>query len=295
MLAKTQIAKFEDEGCLVMADVFAEDEMCPVKEEFSAVVEQEAQRLFGEGKLSDLYEDEPFERRMAKVAAEAPEAAAALQSRAHKGRALFAFMKHPKILDCVEDLVGPDILCHPSYNIHPRLPGGQTMPHQDAAFYLPDGDDTLIVACLVPLVDTTEENGCLWLARGRHKEGVLRYGMGGKGGFYLIPDEVPEEQREPLPTQAGSMVMFTSMLPHGSLVNETDTVRWSMDLRYQALGQPTGRWYVPGFVARCRSNPELETPSAQAWVAEVERAAREAEAQPDRPQRRSFLVPETQI
>ena len=57
-------------------------------------------------------------------------------------------MKHPKILDRVESLVGPDILCHPSYNIHPRLPGGYTTPHQDAGFYLPDGDETLISGML---------------------------------------------------------------------------------------------------------------------------------------------------
>jgi len=35
-------------------------------------------------------------------------------------------MKHSKILDRVEPLVGSEILCHPSYNIHPRLPGGYT-------------------------------------------------------------------------------------------------------------------------------------------------------------------------
>ena len=91
MLTKAQIATFEDEGCLVLEDVFTEADLAPVKAEFSAVVEREAQRLLGEGKLSDLYTHEPFERRMAKVAAEALEAAAALQTRAHKGDALFAF------------------------------------------------------------------------------------------------------------------------------------------------------------------------------------------------------------
>jgi ectoine hydroxylase-related dioxygenase (phytanoyl-CoA dioxygenase family) len=284
MLTPEQLEAFDQEGCLVIEDLFTEDDLQPVKDEFSAVTEREAQRLLAEGKLSDLYADEPFETRMAKVAAEAPEAAAALQTRAHKGDALFAFLKHPKILDRVESLVGPDILCHASYNLHPRLPGGRTIPHQDAAYYLPDGDNTLIVACLIPLVDTSEENGCLWVARGRHKEGVLRYEW--RDLLYMFPEEVPEEQREPLPTPAGSMVMFTSMLPHGSLVNNTDTVRWSMDLRYQAVGQPTGRWYIPGFVARCTSDPSLETPDCATWIEDVERVQKEADRQPDRPRMR---------
>ena len=51
--------------------------------------------------------------------------------------------------------------------------------------------------------------------------------------------------RIPVLTPAGSLVMFGSMLPHGSLVNKTETIRWSMDLRYQTIGAPTGRWYVP--------------------------------------------------
>jgi len=280
VLTPEQLETFDRNGCLVIEDLFTESDLQPVKDEFSAVVEREAQRLLSEGKLSHLYADESFETRMARIATEAPEAAAALQTRAHKGDALFAFLKHPKILDRVESLVGGDILCHPSYNLHPRLPGGQTIPHQDAAYYLSDADDTLIVACLIPLVDTTEENGCLWVARGRHREGVLRYEW--RDALYMLPEEVPESQREPLPTRAGSMVLFTSMVPHGSLVNNTDTVRWSMDLRYQAMGQPTGRWYTPGFVARCASDPEKETPDCATWVAGVEHALAEADKQPDR-------------
>jgi hypothetical protein len=285
MLTDAQVAEFEAEGCLVLEGVFTEEDLSPVKAEFGDVVDREARRLHEAGKLSRLYENEPFETRLARVAQEAPEAAAALQTRAHKGRALFEFMKHPKILDRVERLVGPDILSHPSYNLHPRLPGGQTVPHQDAAYYLPDGDATLIVACLIPMVDTTEENGCLWVARRRHREGIMRYEWR-KEGLYLLPGEVPEPQRRPVPTRAGSMVMFTSMTPHGSFVNRTDRVRWSMDLRYQAVGKPTGRWYVPGFVARCRSNPALETFDCAAWVADIERVAKEAEAEPDRPRLR---------
>ena len=289
MLTETQKTALQGTGFLLFEDLFTEADMAPLKAEFGAVVEREAKRLLQEGTLSDLYADEPFDRRLAKIALQAPEAAAALQNRAHKGEALFQFMKHPKILDRVEALVGPDILCHPSYNVHPRLPGGQTVAHQDAGYYLPEGDETLIMACLIPLADTTLENGCLWVARGLHKEGILRYEW--CNGLYMLPEEVPEAKREPLPMRAGSMVMFNSMVPHGSLVNETDTVRWSMDLRYQAMGLPTGRWFVPGFVARCRSNPALETPDCKAWVADIERVRKEAEGQPERPRIRWANAP----
>ena len=285
MLNDSQIATFKEEGYLIIEDLFTEDDLCPVEDEFSAVIEAQAQQLYKAGRVSALYENESFERRLAKITAEAPEAASALQTRAHKDERLFQFMKHPKILDQVESLVGPDILCHPSYNIHPRLPGGYTTPHQDAGFYLPDGDETLILACLIPLVDTTPENGCLWVAPRRHKEGVLRH-LWEEDGLNISLEEVSEAERQPVPTKVGSMVMFSSMTPHGSLVNHTDTIRWSMDLRYQALGKPTGRWYVPGFVARNRSNPELETPNCKAWITEVERVEQSANRYPEWPRYR---------
>ena len=198
MLNDSQIATFKEEGYLIIENLFTEDDLRPVKDEFSAVVEAQAQQLYQAGRVSALYENESFERRLAKITAEAPEAASALQTRVHKDEGLFQFMKHPKILDRVESLVGPDILCHPSYNIHPRLPGRYTTPHQDAGFYLPDGDETLILACLIPLVDTTPENGCLWVAPRRHKEGVLRH-LWEEDGLNISLEEVSEAERQPVP------------------------------------------------------------------------------------------------
>ena len=78
--------------------------------------------------------------------------------------------------------------------------------------------------------------GAYGLPRVSHKEGVLRH-LWEEDGLNISIEEVSEAERQPVPTKAGSMVMFSSMTPHGSLVNHTDTIRWSMDLRYQALGQ----------------------------------------------------------
>jgi len=35
-------------------------------------------------------------------------------------------------------------------------------------------------------------------------------------------------------------------------------VRWSFDLRYQSIGQPTGRDWLPAFVARSKTDPSQE-------------------------------------
>ena len=206
MLNNSQIATFEEEGYLVIENLFTEDDFRAVKDEFSAVVEQQARKLYQAGRISALY-----------------------------------------------------------------------------------GDETLVVACLIPLIDTTLENGCLWVAPRRHKEGVLTH-FWGEGGLNILLEDVSEAERLPMPMKAGSIVMFSSMLPYGSLANRTDTIRWSMDLRYQAIGKPTGRWYVPGFVARSCSHPELEMPNCKAWVAEVERVAQHANKYPEWPR---FRWPQT--
>ena len=90
MLNDSQIATFKEEGYLIIKSLFTEDDLRPVKDEFSAVVEAQAQQLYQAGRLSDLYENESFERRLAKIAAEAPEVTSALQTRAHKDERFFS-------------------------------------------------------------------------------------------------------------------------------------------------------------------------------------------------------------
>ena len=38
----------------------------------------------------------------------------------------------------------------------------------------------------------------------------------------------------------------------------SDRIRWSFDLRFNPIGQNTGREVFPGFVARSRANPESQ-------------------------------------
>lgn len=47
--------------------------------------------------------------------------------------------------------------------------------------------------------------------------------------------------------------------------NHSDNIRWSFDLRYNPIGQATGRSAFPGFVARSRENPQSELHDAATW------------------------------
>ncbi len=52
---------------------------------------------------------------------------------------------------------------------------------------------------------------------------------------------------------------------HASLSNISDNIRWSFDLRYNPIGQDTGREIFPGFVARSRDNISSEFRDANKW------------------------------
>ncbi|HTE20928.1 MAG TPA: phytanoyl-CoA dioxygenase family protein [Armatimonadota bacterium] len=80
------------------------------------------------------------------------------------------FLLHPRILDVLEALIGPDVLALQTmlfYN--PPGRGGQGW-HQDA-YYITTYPDTLIGAWLA-LDRADEENGCLWVAPGSNSEPI---------------------------------------------------------------------------------------------------------------------------
>ena len=71
----------------------------------------------------------------------------------------------------------------------------------------------------------------------------------------IIAEEMPQIAQLTLPMDKGDVLLMDKQTPHRSTPNNADMVRWSMDLRYQQTGTPTGRPFHPDFVARSRSNP----------------------------------------
>ena len=64
----------------------------------------------------------------------------------------------------------------------------------------------------------------------------------------------------------GSALFMHRRTMHSSLRNLSDGVRWSFDLRYQPIGQPTGRPWFPAFVARSRRDPSRRCATGARWA-----------------------------
>lgn len=245
-LRRQEVNFFEREGYLMLPEVFSPDDLTPLREALSATIDREARRLMAAGVLSQLYEDEPFERRLTRIYSETEEILLPIVGRAGGGYsepALFNIITHPKLVAVVEDFVGPEIVGSSVYRIRPKIPGmasGVVPWHQDSGYFSPHCDENLILTVWIPLVDATPENGCLQVLPRSHKQGVVRHHTGGAGGLLIIADEDLPATGAPVwvPVPLGGVLFMTNRTAHCSTPNTTDVVRWSIDLRYQSAEVP---------------------------------------------------------
>jgi phytanoyl-CoA hydroxylase len=264
-LTTEQRAQFERDGYLVVADLLNDEDLNPLIEEYSAYIDHRARALYAAGQLSQPYATEPFERRLAAICKETGKIYPELDIMHLRGAATFSFLHNPKLLDLAESLVGPEIICSPIHHLRPKLPSGLTPRgsdphvvhwHQDAGVTWPEADPYFILTLWIPLVDATLENGCLRLIPGIHREGLLPHRTKRGLGTAIHGDLLAHRPIVALPMRRGSVLLMHKYTPHSSGRNTTDTVRWSIDLRYQATGTATGRPFYPHFVVRSSADPQ---------------------------------------
>ena len=80
------------------------------------------------------------------------------------------FMLHPRVLDVVAALVGPDVLALQTM-LFVKRPGAEGQGYHQDSFHILTSPDTLIGAWLA-LDPADEENGCVWITQGSQHEPV---------------------------------------------------------------------------------------------------------------------------
>ena len=248
--------------------------------ELDETVDRNARKAQAEGELSELFEDEPFERRLARIVESVADPSDTsfsdtLFEGLHgklKTEGMFVVQTHPAVLDIVESLIGPEILAHPQFNIRPKLPNQDTsvVPwHQDLGYLQPDASETFMVNFWIPLVDATMENGCMEVIAGSHKAPLIGHitGLGpGRNFKGIVDEELPEGEQVQCPVRLGSVLLIQHKTIHRSVPNHSDHIRWSMDIRYSDPRMPTGRDGVPGFIARSKAHPGSVANSLEDWL-----------------------------
>ena len=288
-LSQQQVEQFQEQGFLKVEGVLdPATYLDPVIDEYAGVLDSLAKELFAGGEISSTYDELPFGERVTRIYAES--------GRAHSqyfdfslpftdvredtpfwcGPAVLnAFTAEP-LLDVVESLIGPEIYSNPVQHVRikppesklPRTPNGKpvigaTQWHQDHGVVTPEADETNMLTVWFSLYDTPVEAGPLKIVPRSH-QGGLRTHCNKQGR--AIPEKLFDvDATTPIPTARGDVVCLHRQTVHGSLANVSDEIRWSFDLRYNPIGQHTGREAFPGFVARSRKAPYLELRAAGQW------------------------------
>ncbi len=279
-LTAQQKQQFHQDGFLFVRSVLPNAALQPLIDELAQQVDDGTRAAVKRGILdpSDTYDDEPFETRLGRVssACSDPNWIWSNYFRDQKIRTagMFTLRTAPALLDVVETLIGSEILAHPQFNYRAKLPNQDitVIPwHQDLAYLIPEeAGETLVVNVWLPLVQATEENGCMQVIRGSHRFNLIEHNYedltpGHTGGKGISDAELPPGDIIAAELDAGDVLLTSERVVHRGLPNRSTTVRWSVDTRYSQIGLPTGRASVPGFVARSRKSPESVAKSHHDW------------------------------
>lgn len=242
-LDKQEINFLKDKGYVIIEDAIDHCYINDVISDLEIEIDKRAQELYKEGEISNLYETESFETRLAKISKETPKLAVSVWNGILHSPGIFNFITASPILDIMEDIMGSEIIASSVYRLRPKIPNfgyGEVPWHQDSAYFEPFCDDHLIVTCWIPLVDADEDNGCMWVIPESHKMPVIEHQTHETGKYLEVKDEfLPKDNWIACPVKKGGMLLLTNKVIHGSFKNNTDGVRWSMDLRYQTAMLPT--------------------------------------------------------
>jgi len=157
-----------------------------------------------------------------------------------KSHLLFTWLadliRHPAILDAVEDVLGPDLLCWGSsfFIKNPHDPGFVSW-HQDSTYWGLDPAD--VMTAWIALSDSTSENGAMRVIPGTHlmdqiphKDTFRKENLLSRGQEVMV--DVDERQAVTLELMAGEMSLHHVRLIHGSDPNPSAKRRVGYAIRY---------------------------------------------------------------
>ena len=240
-LKPSEVASYWDQGYLIQRQALKIPELASACTLIMVLVDRYASQLYQEGKISCLFEGEPFERRLVLINQQAELKASLWDlAQAFDCPELFHLIRHPAILDRLESLLGPEISWTGSYVTRLKLPQNQgtVFPwHQDSQYYRQATQHLHVVSLWVPLVEVNEDNGCLYIIPGSHNWSLLK-GQREEDNKVHTLEEV-EQRGTPvaLPMKQGDILLFSNLTCHASKLNTSSNVRWSVDLRYVASPQ----------------------------------------------------------
>jgi hypothetical protein len=228
-LIREQVAAFNREGYLKPIRVFDAQEIAGIRAYFDALLA----RTLAEG--GNSYSISTAHLRYGRV---------------------YDLLTHPRIVACVRDLLGEDVIAWGSH-FFCKMPGdGKRVSwHQDASYW-PLTPSKAVTAWLA-IDDTTVENAYMRYIPRTHLLGHLTYTLSEDDDSNVLNQTVvgAEQLGAPVDVElaAGEMSLHSDLLLHGSEANRSDRRRCGLTLRYCPADVRAGLgWNAKGVVVSGR-------------------------------------------
>lgn len=168
-------------------------------------------------------------------------------------RGIYDLCMNPTILDHVEDIVGPNVICWASHFFCKLPHDTRAVPwHQDASYWHLSPSRTVTVWLAID--DSDEENSAMKFIPGTHAMGHLSWKKA--EGPVVLDQEIEgaESLGEPVHDvlAAGQFSLHADMLAHGSDPNASDRRRCGLTIRYcpPEVRRTSDKWLTESIICR---------------------------------------------
>ena len=144
-------------------------------------------------------------------------------------------VRHPKILDMIEDLIGPNILCWTTHWFIKEANSPKFVSwHQDNNYWGVETED--LVSVWLALSPATTESGCIRILPGSHQQATLEHVDTWAEDNMLTRGQsiggIDESKAVKLELEPGEAALFDYRLAHASHANQSDDRRIGIGIRY---------------------------------------------------------------
>ena len=233
-LTSQAVEQFQQEGYLKIGHrILADDHLAAVREHYDALFAQKRGTI-GEGlrNLATIGEsvDDPE--------ADRSEEMLQIQQMWQRDEAFRELLYHSPLLDIAESLIVPNIQVFFDQALYkPANHGGAVHWHQDNGYWgcVPPN----LVSIWMALDDADEENGCMNVIPGSHREGLAAHerAMTEKGKLpALLTAKVDTKRVVTVPVKAGHAMVHHCLTLHQSNPNTSARERRAMVIHYMPTG-----------------------------------------------------------
>ena len=167
---------------------------------------------------------------------------------------IYQVVQHPRIVDAVADLLGPNVVCWGSHFFCKMPHDGKRVPwHQDSTYW--PLSPTKTVTVWLAIDDADPENANMKFIPRSHLHGLIDYDQTKEADTVLdLAVKNPHSYGDGevnVALAAGQFSMHSDLLLHGSEANESNRRRCGLTIRYASADVATWYdWHKKGFVVR---------------------------------------------